>query len=87
MNPLSRLGLAHPEHAPLQQWRGMLLELDQDEYQLIFRGRQGTVLIGGIASRLPAPAMQGPVGHVARKGFPKWASLGRQFVPGQTHQR
>jgi hypothetical protein len=57
MNPLCRLGLAPPEQAPMQQLRRILLEVDQDEQQPIFRGRQGTVLISGIAARLPAPPM------------------------------
>jgi hypothetical protein len=55
MNPLRRLGLAHAEQVPMQQLRGVLLEVDRDEQQAVFRGRQGTVLIGRIASCLPAP--------------------------------
>jgi hypothetical protein len=55
---------SHAEQAPMQQWRGRLLEVAQDEQQSILRGRQGTVLIDGIASRLPAPPVQGPFAHI-----------------------
>jgi hypothetical protein len=68
MNPLRRLGLAHPEQAPMQQLCGVLLEVDQDEQQAIFRCWQGTVLIGGVASRLPTSSMQGPRGHIVQEG-------------------
>jgi len=55
MNPWRRLGLAHAEQAPMQQWRGIVLEVDQDTQQAVFRGGQRTVLIGGRAARLPQP--------------------------------
>ncbi len=67
MNPLRRFGLAHAEQAPMQQMNGILLEVDQNEQQTIFRCGQGTVRIGRIASRLPAPSMQGPDGHVVQE--------------------
>jgi hypothetical protein len=70
MNPLGRFGLAHPEQASMEQWRGILLEIDQDEQQPIFWGRQGTVRLGRIAPGLPASSRQGPCGHLAQEcGF------------------
>ena len=71
MDPLGCFGLAHAKHAPMQQLCGILLEIDQNEQQPIFRGRQKTVLIGGVASRLPAAPIQGPVGHVLQEGLLK----------------
>jgi hypothetical protein len=67
MNPLRCLGLTHPEQASMQQLRGILLEVDQNEQEPIFRGGQGTVLIGRIASRWPTPPRSGPFGHVAQE--------------------
>jgi hypothetical protein len=49
----------------MEQLRGILLEVDQNEQEAIFRDWQGTILIGRVASRLPTPPMQGPFGHVA----------------------
>ena len=63
MNPWWRFGLAHAEHTAMEQGRGMLFEGDQNEEEPIFWGRQGTGEIGRIASRLPAPSMQGPGSH------------------------
>ncbi len=63
MHPLRRLGLAHAEQAPMEHVSGMLLEVDEHEQPPILRCRQGTVLIGRVASRLPALSMQGPCGH------------------------
>jgi hypothetical protein len=57
MNPWRRLGLAHAEHASMQPLRGVLLEVDQDKHQAVFRCGQQTVLLGGIAARLPLPSM------------------------------
>jgi hypothetical protein len=37
--------------------RGVLLEVDQDKHQAVFRCGQQTVLLGGIAARLPLPSM------------------------------
>jgi len=68
MNPRCGLGLAHAEQAPMQQLRGIRLEVDEDEQQPIFRSRQGTVRIGRIASRLPSPPVPGPVSQVPREG-------------------
>ena len=45
----------------------MLCEVDQHEQQPIFGGRQGRVLIGGVASRLSAPSMERPFGHVPQE--------------------
>jgi len=67
MNPLCRLRLAHTEQAPMQQLRGVLLEVDQDEQQAVFRCWQRTVLLCGIAARLPMPALQGPISHVVQE--------------------
>src|SRR5882724_11163810 len=60
MNPWRGLGLAHPEHTPMEQLRGILREVDQNAQQAIFRRRQRAVLISRIASRQPAPPMQSP---------------------------
>ena len=63
MNPLRRFGLAHAKQASVEQVRGMLLEVEQNKQETIFRSWQGTVRIGCIASCLPAPSMEGPGGH------------------------
>jgi hypothetical protein len=68
MNPRRRLGLAPAEHAPMPQWRGGLLEVDEDQPQAVFRGRPRTVFLGGLAARLPLPSMQGPISHVVQEG-------------------
>jgi len=86
MNPLRCLGLAHAEQAPMEHLNGMLLEGDQHEQQPIFRCRQGTVLIGRVASRLPTPSMQGPFGHGAQKRRLKGEYQRRKLVHGQARQ-
>src|SRR5262245_1224995 len=67
MHPLRRFGLAHAQQASVAQGRGMLLAVDQNTQETIFRSRQGTVRIGRVASRLPAPPMQGPCDHVGQE--------------------
>jgi len=86
MKPLRRLGLAHAEQAPMQQLRGVLFEVDQDEQQAIFRGWQRTVLIGGVASCLPQPPVQGPVGHVGQERCLKGGYQRGKLVHGQARQ-
>jgi hypothetical protein len=86
MNPLRGLGLAHAEQAPMQQLRRILLEVDQHEQQSLFRGRQGTILIGRIASHLPAPPVQGPVGHVPQEGLLKGGYQRVKLLHGQARQ-
>jgi hypothetical protein len=39
MNPWGCFGLAHPEHAAMEQLRRILLEIDQDEQEPILGGR------------------------------------------------
>ncbi len=67
MKPLRRFGLAHTAQASMEQVHGIVLEGDQHEQQTIFWGGQGTVRLGRVASRLPAPSMQGPFGHVVQE--------------------
>lgn len=86
MNPLRGLGLAHAEQAPMQQVRGMLLEADQDEQQPILRRGQRAVLIGRVASHLPAPPMQRPVGHVAQERRLKGGYQRRKLLHSQACQ-
>jgi hypothetical protein len=81
MNPLRCLGLAHPEQAPMEQLRGILLEVDQNEQQAIFRSRQRAVLIGRIASRQPAPPMERPFGHVVQKRRLKGGYQRSKLIP------
>jgi hypothetical protein len=83
MNPLRRLGLAHAEQAPMQQLRGVLLEVDQDKQQAVFRCWQRTVLIGGIAARLPLPSMQGPVSHVVQECYLERGYQRCKLIDGQ----
>jgi hypothetical protein len=61
----------------------MLLEGDQHEPEPVCRGWQGTVLIRRRASRLTAPPVQGPVGHVPQEGVLKGGYQRRQLIPGQ----
>jgi hypothetical protein len=86
MNPRRGLGLAPAEHASMEQLGGILLEVDQHEQQPIFRGWQGTVLLGGVASRLPTPPMQGPFGHVAQERRLKGGYQHRKLIHGQARQ-
>ena len=86
MNPWRRLGLAHPESASMEPWRGMLLEREQNEQQSIFRGGQGTVLIGRLASRLPPPSMERPFGHVPQERCLKGGHQRRKLVHGHARQ-
>ena len=51
----------------MEQWWGILLEIDQDEPQLILEGRQGTMLLGDVPSGLPASPRQGPRGQIAQE--------------------
>ena len=86
MKPLSRCGLAHTEHASMEQVHGMLLEGDQHAHQTIFWGGQGTVRIGRVASRLPAPSMQGPCGYGVQERRLKGRHQGRKLVHGYARQ-
>ena len=61
MNPLCRFGLPHAEQTAMEQVRGMLFEVDQNEEEPIFCGHHGSGERCRITSRLPAPCMQGPV--------------------------
>ena len=86
MNPLRRFGLAHAEHAAMEEVRGMLLEVDENEQQAILRCRQGTGRIGRITSCLPAPSMERPLSHVGQeRGFKGWDE-DRKLVHGQARQ-
>jgi hypothetical protein len=86
MNPLRGLGLAHAEHASMQQLRGILLEVDHNAQEPIFRSGSGAVLIGRVASRLPTPPMQGPCGHVGQERRLKRGYQGRKLLYGQARQ-
>ena len=86
MKPWRGLGLAQAAHAPMQQVRGVLLEVDQDEPQAVFRGWQRTVLLGGGASRLPLPPVPGPVGHVVQERCLTWGDQRCKLVHGQARQ-
>ena len=86
MHPLRRFGLAHAAQAPREQGDSIVLELDQHAQQTIFRCWQGTVRIGRVASRLPAPAMQGPFGHVAQERRLTGRHQGGKLVHGQARQ-
>src|SRR5919198_5998395 len=86
MNPWCRLRLAHVEQAPMQQLRRILLAVDQDEQQAIFRGWQRTVLKGGVASCLPPPPVPGPIGHVAQERGLKVGYQRCKLVHGQARQ-
>jgi hypothetical protein len=86
MNPLRSLGLAHAEHVSMEQLRGILLEVDQNEQEPILRAWQGTVLLGRVASRLPTPPMQGPFGHVAQERRLKGGYQCCKLIHGQARQ-
>jgi hypothetical protein len=86
MHPWRRLGLAQAEQAPMQQMHGMLLAGDQNEQQTSFRCWQGTVPIGRIASRLPAPSMEGPGGHRVQERCLTGRHQGRKLVHGHARQ-
>lgn len=65
MNPLVRLRLAHPQHAPMDRLRRRLFPIDHNEQEAIFRRGEWAVLRGRISPNLSATAGQGPVGHRA----------------------
>jgi hypothetical protein len=86
MNPLGRFGLAHAKQAPMQEVKGMLLEVDENEQETIFRCWQGTVRISGRTSRLSAPSVEGPCRHVGQERCLKGRHQGRKLVHGQARQ-
>ena len=86
MNPVICLRLAHPEQAPMEHLNGMLLEGDQNEQQTICCCRQGAVLRGRISSRLPAPSMKGPFGHVWQERRLKGGNQRLKLVHSQAGQ-
>jgi len=86
MDPLRRLGLPHAEQAPMEQLNGILLEVDQQEQQPILRCWERTILIGRVASRLPAPSQQSPCGHVVQERRLKGGHQRRKLVHGQARQ-
>src|SRR5215831_4877762 len=86
MNPLRRFGLTHAKHAAMEEVRGMLLEVDENEQQAILRGRQGTIRIGCVASCLPAPSMERPRGHIGQERGLKGRDEDRKLVHGQARQ-
>ena len=86
MHPLRRLGRAQAEQAPVKHLNRILLEVDQYEQQPIFRGRQGTVLIGRVASRLPTPSLQGPFGHGVQERGLKGGHQRGKLVHGSARQ-
>jgi hypothetical protein len=70
----------------MEQVNGILLKVDENEQQTIFRCWQGTVRIGRVASQLPAPSMQSPFGHVVQERRLKGRHQGGKLVHGQTRQ-
>lgn len=86
MHPLRRLGLAHTEQTPMEHLNGILLEIDQNEQESIFRCGQWAVLLGRILPRLPLPPMQGPCGHVAQECRLKGRHQCCKLVHGQARQ-
>ena len=83
MNPLGGFGLAHAKQVPMQQLRRVLLEIDENEQQPIFRGWQRTILLGGVASRQPTPPVQGPVGHVPQERLLERGDQRSKLIYGQ----
>jgi hypothetical protein len=62
VDPLVGLALAHAEQAPVHHLERISLEVDQNEEQAIFRGRERTVLIYREPAgdpRLPIEARRG----------------------------
>ena len=86
MNPLGRFGLAHAEQASMEQMNGMLLEVDQNKQETIFRCREQAVGRGRRASRLAAPSMQRPYGHVVQERGLTGRHQGRKLGHGQARQ-
>jgi hypothetical protein len=86
MHPWCRFGLAHAEQPAMEQVRGMLFEVDQNAEEPIFWGRHGTGEIGRIASRLPAPSMQGPGSHIGEERGLKRRHQSHKLVHGQACQ-
>ena len=83
MPPVMRLRLAHPEHAPMERLNRMLFDGDEKEQKTICRCREWAVLRGRISSRLPAPSMQGPCGHVWQERCLKGGNQRLKLVHGQ----
>ena len=86
MHPVIRLRLAHPEQAPMERLNGILLEGDQNAQQTICRGRQRAVRRGRVSSRLPAPSLKGPCGHVLQERRLKGGNQRCKLVHGQARQ-
>jgi hypothetical protein len=86
MNPWGGFGLAHAKQAPMQQLCRILLEIDENAPQPIFRGWQRTILLGGVASRQPTPPVQGPGGHVPQERLRKRGHQRAKLIDGQARQ-
>jgi hypothetical protein len=80
------LALAHPEQPPLHHLERRGLQVDQEKQPPILRGRQRTVLIGGVAAggtRLPIEA---PVSQMGLERGLKGRDQRPTLVHGETGQ-
>jgi hypothetical protein len=86
VNPLIRFALAHAKQAPLHHLEGIGFQVDQNEEQPIFGGRQGAVLIDGKLAGGPGLPIEAPHGHVrVERGLEGWDQR-LKFLKGQTRE-
>ena len=64
MNPLMRFALTHAEQASLDYLERIGFEVDQNEEQSLFRGRERTVLVDREPARGPWLPIEAPRGEM-----------------------
>ena len=64
VNPLVGFALAHAKYASLHDLEDRGFEVDEDEEQPIFRGREGAVLVHGEPACGPRLPIEAPRGHM-----------------------
>jgi hypothetical protein len=64
VDPLIGFALAHAEQAPVHHLKHIGLQVDQNEEQAIFRGRERTVLIDGKPADDPRLPIEAPRGEM-----------------------
>jgi hypothetical protein len=86
VNPLIGFALAHAEQAPLYHLERIGLEVDQNEEQSIFRGREWTVLVDREPAGGPGFPIEAPCGHVCLERGIEGRDQRLKFLKGQTRE-
>src|SRR5215468_7051128 len=76
VNPLIGLALDHAEEAPVHHLEGVGFEIDEDEQEPVFRGREGAVFVDGKPARGPRFPIHLPGRHPGvERGLEGWDQL------------